>query len=366
LTIRGALEYLSTMQAEKTITERKAMKKPYTNRVLVVLSALVITTAAFGQGSQPRRGVLLGQQSRTLLQGNAGCTVGMLNLKIVTGNDDLRGGKNNLDVEIHFANGDMQPAPNVNNGVGWGNNTVNFVAIHLNHPVPPSDIKQIRLVHSAQAGYNAPSAGQVAQSALPISGPMLAPINALEGIQSEDNWDMAQFQAFGLGNGVDLPVASFGAHRFTGSKPSLDINTQPAGCPSPNQVKKILFTFWTKDDDLRGGKDNLDVTVLFTDGTTQTEANVNHSQNWPNGSTKGAEVLLNHPVTVDQIRGFTLETTFTGGSGGDNWNMNSMQADAVLMNGSYHTIAKSGYHRFSADWSGDSAKQISIRANAIK
>jgi hypothetical protein len=342
------------------------MNKPlFARYAWLVICGFAFTGAASGQGSQPKRGVLLTPQRGTLLQHDGGCTVAMLNLRITTGKDDLRGGKNNLDVEIHFANGDMQPVSNVNKGANWGNNSVNTVGIHLNHPVAPGEIKQIRLVHSAQAGYNGPSGGQIANSASPISGPVLAPINAMGGIQSEDNWDMAQFQAFGLGSGIDLPIASFGAHRFTGSKPSLDINTQPAGCPSPDQVKKILFTFMTADDDLRGGNDNLDVTVLFTDGTSQTEPNINHSSNWPNGSTKGGEILLNHPVTIDQIRGFTLETTFTGGSGGDNWKMNSMQADAVLMNGSYHTIAKSGYHRFSADWSGESAKQISIRANAI-
>jgi len=342
------------------------MKKSWLmNYALMVGCALVVTGAASGQGPAQNRGILLKPQSGTLLQRSGGCTVGQLNLRITTGNDDLRGGKNNLNVEIHFANGDMQTASNVNKGADWPNHSVNVVGVHLNHPIAPNEIKEIRLVHSAQGGYNPPSAGQAASSAFPVAGPALATIHAAQGIQSEDNWDMAQFQAFGLGTGVNLPIASFGPHRFTGSNPSLDIAAQPAGCPSPNQVSRISFTFWTADDDLRGGNDNLDVTIRFADGTSQAEPNVNHSQNWPNGSTKGAEILLNHPVTMDQIRGFTLETTFTGGSGGDNWNMNSMQADAVLMDGSSHTIAKSGFHRFSADWSGPKAKEISIKAQAI-
>ena len=105
--------------------------------------------------------------------------------------------------------------------------------------------------------------------------------------------------------------------------------------------------------------------ALFADGTSQAANNVNHSQNWPNGSTKGAEILLSRPVTIDQIRGLTLEDTFTGGSGGDNWNMASMQADAALADGSHYTIAKAGFHRFSADWSGPKAKQIRISAHPI-
>ena len=129
-------------------------------------------------------------------------------------------------------------------------------------------------------------------------------------IKSEDNWDLAQFQAFGLGKGINVPIASFGTHRFTGSYPSLDINAQPgAGCPSANLVSMIAFTFWTGNDDLRGGKDNLDITIHFADGTSQSEPNVNHNDRWPDGSTKGAEVLLSRAVTLDQIKSITLSDT---------------------------------------------------------
>lgn len=339
-------------------------------RALLAKCAVMITCAlASGSSAQttpPNRGVLLRPQTGTLLQSVGACTVNQLNLRISTGSDDLRGGNNNLNVEIHFANGDMQPVANVNKGSNWPNHSVNTVVINLNHPVAPNEIRQIRLVHSAQAGYNPPSARQASASTMPVAGPMLAPIYAAQRIQSEDNWDMTEFQAFALGQGVNVPVASAGFHRFTGSNPSFDIKAQPGiGCPSGKQVRSISFTFSTADDDLRGGKDDLNITILFTDGTNQAATNVNHSQNWPNGSTKGAEVLLNRLVTMAQIRGFTLEDTFTGGSGGDNWNMASVEADAVLADGTYHTIAKSGFHRFSADWNGPKAKQITISAHPI-
>ena len=340
------------------------MKSSTIWKVEVSLGCLLIAPSAqmFAQN-----GTLLSPQSRTLLQGPAQpCTIGLLNLRITTGKDDLRGGKNNLDVEIHFANGDMQTAPNVNKGENWPNQSVKTVGIQLNHPISPDQIRQIRLIHSAQAGYNPPGTGLAAVAATPVSA-ALAPAIAAEGVQSEDNWDLAELQAFGLGKGSNVPIASFGFHRFTGSNPSLDINAHPgSGCPSGNQVTAISFTFKTSDDDLRGGNDNLNITILFADGTTQSEPNVNHSQSWPNGSTKGAEIQLNHAVDISQIRGFTLEDTFTGGSGGDNWNMASMQADAALADGSSHTIAKYGFHRFSADWSGPKAKLITIPAQLIK
>jgi len=343
------------------------VKKPSIRKFDLALVFLLLTAgAASTQAPAQNGGVLLSPQPRTLLQGPANaCTISLLNLRITTGKDDLRGGKNNLDVEVHFANGDMQTAPNVNKGQNWPNDSVRTVAIQLNHAVSPDQIRQIRLVHSAQAGYNPPTTGQAVGAATPV-GAGLAPVFAVEGVQSEDNWNMAEFQAFGPAKGSNVPIASFGFHRFTGSNPSLDIDAHPAaGCPSGNQVKLISFIFKTSDDDLRGGNDNLNITILFVDGTSQSEPNVNHSQNWPNGSTKGAEIQLDRTTDMSQIRGISLSDTFTGGSGGDNWNMASMQADAILADGSHHTIAKFGFHRFSADWSGPKAKEITIPAHPI-
>jgi hypothetical protein len=326
----------------------------------IVACGLWLASMAFGQVTKPR--ILLSPQRTTIA--SAGCTVNQLQLSFRTANDDLRGGQNNVNVEVHFADGTMQVAINVNHGANWAKNTTNTVTVPLQHPVAANRIKMIRLIHLAQGGYIPPSSRAIGATATP-AGPALAPIYAVQGIQSEDNWDMAEFQAFGRGDGINAPIASFGSHRFTGSYPSLDINAQPGvGCPTGNQVSQISLTFSTGNDDLRGGNDNLNITIHFADGTTQSEPNINHGDRWPDGSTKGAEVLLSRPVTVDQIRSITLSATFIGGSGGDNWNMSSMKADA-LVNGTYHTIAQSGFHRFSADWNGSKAKEITIPTHAI-
>jgi hypothetical protein len=319
------------------------------------------TTTAAGSFTPETKGALTPQRTAAL---NPGCTVDQLQLSFRTGNDDLRGGQNNLNVEVHFADGAMQVANNVNNGAYWGKNSTNVVSVSLQHPVAANQIKLIRLVHLAQAGYVPPSSGAIGGAATP-AGAALAPIYAAEGIKSEDNWDMAEFQAFGRAKGISVPIASSGFHRFTGSYPSLDINAQPgAGCPAGNQVSKISFTFWTGNDDLRGGNDNLNITIRFADGTTQSEPNVNHGERWPDGSTKGAEVVLDRSVTIDQIKSITLSDTFTGGSGGDNWNMSSMEA-AAWVGPNYHTIAQYGFHRFSSDWSGEKAREITIPTHAI-
>ncbi len=326
----------------------------------VVASCLGFIHSVNGQVTKPT-GLLRPQRTTAL---SPACTVSQLQFRFRTGNDDLRGGQNNLNVEIHFGDGTMQTANNVNHGANWPNNSTKIVSVPLQHPVAPNQIRMIRLVHLAQGGYTPPSSGAVGAAATPL-GAAAAPIYAAQGVKSEDNWDMAEFQAFGLGSGINVPLASFGFHRFTGSYPSLDINQQAGvGCPVANQVSKISFTFWTGNDDLRGGNDNLNITIHFADGTSQSEPNVNHGERWPDGSTKGAEVLLSRPVTIDQIRSITLSTTFLGGSGGDNWNMNSMQA-GILVNGTPRTIATSGFHRFSADWNGPKAREITIPTHAI-
>src|SRR6476620_7246903 len=186
---------------------------------LVMLSAIATAIAANAQTSRPSSGVLLSPQRTAMLA--SGCKVSQLQLRIRTGNDDLRGGQNNLNVEIHFADGTTQFANNVNKTANWGSNSINTIQILLNKQVGPTEIKQIRLIHLAQGGYTPPQGAGVG-----TLGTVAAPITLANGVKSEDNWDMAQFQASGLGNGFsNIPVASFGAHRFTGSDPSLDINT---------------------------------------------------------------------------------------------------------------------------------------------
>lgn len=310
-------------------------------------------------GSASPNTAMLRTSPGTVLTSAAGsCQVRDLMLKFHTGNDDLRGGQNNLNVEIQFANGSMQTAANVNHGANWPNNSVNSVVIPLKQPVAPNQIKTITLIHLAQGGYNPPSAGQVGVASTPVAGPMAAPIYAAEGVHTEDNWDMADFQAFAQGlNRLSIPIASAGMHRFTGSDPSLAVNTRAdVSCSAPaNVVRELEFVFKTGNDDLRGGNDNVGVTINFTDGSTQFAPNLNQGQRWPDESTHEASVLLNRTVALSQIKSITISTTFQGGSGGDNWNMDSVEISADSQ-----PVTTYGFHRFSADWSGPKAKYLTI------
>ena len=151
--------------------------------------------------------------------GNSGqCSVSQIRLRIVTGGDDLRGGKDNLNIQILFAAGRApQVALNVNKSQNWPNNSTNTVDIPLNQPVPPNEIIGLRLIHIADGGFNFNSLPSVLTPAAPWEIP--------QAFLSPDNWDMSLLQVAAIGNGVGARIAGHGFNRFTGSNPMLTVAT---------------------------------------------------------------------------------------------------------------------------------------------
>lgn len=162
---------------------------------------------------------LCGLSAVSVAQGSAGpaglCTVTRLRLRIATSDDDLRGGQDNLNIVVFFANARPHVALNVNKSANWPNNSVNTVDIFLNPPIPPSEIRALRFIHIADGGVNT---GDLL-TALTPAGPIKVP----QAFQSPDNWNMADVAVAAIGNGVGARIASYGYHRFTGSDPVLTI-----------------------------------------------------------------------------------------------------------------------------------------------
>jgi len=91
------------------------------------------------------------------------------------------------------------------------------------------------------------------------------------------------------------------------------------------QVKNMLVpTFVTGGDDLRGGSDNVHIAVLLRSGEELRFENVNRSASWSNNSTHNVTVPLPSRIAFENIVGVRLETTFTGGISGDNWNLDRL------------------------------------------
>lgn len=99
-------------------------------------------------------------------------------------------------------------------------------------------------------------------------------------------------------------------------------------------LRHLYATFGTGGDDLRGGNDNVHLTIHFTDGTSKTFQNVNGMARWVDNYAETVPLVLDRPVSKSMIRSVTLTTTFGGGIGGDNWNLDWF----CLTNGGHFTI----------------------------
>ncbi len=233
-----------------------------------------------------------------------------LDLDIRTGADDMRGGNDNLSVIVTLMDGSSFSFPNVNLSQRWISNYNQVVELPLPRPIRTQDIYTITLSTSFGGG---------------VAG---------------DNWDMAGARVFATPVRT-APIANLSARRFTGDARS---HTYVINRPI-EQVTTLNFDFETGGDDLRGGNDNINITVVQKDGTTQTYSNINKSAKYSNNSRNTAQVVLTRPIRLNDLASIFISTTFGGGMGGDNWNMSSVTIRAQG-SGINRQIARHGAVRF--------------------
>lgn len=89
-------------------------------------------------------------------------------------------------------------------------------------------------------------------------------------------------------------------------------------------VGELLLHIWTGDDDLRGGNDNLNVTVNVRGKAPQHILNVNRGRRWIDNYDQTVRIRLNQSAPLQDVNSIVLNTTFSGGMGGDNWNMHRL------------------------------------------
>src|SRR4051812_197987 len=140
-------------------------------------------------------------------------------------------------------------------------------------------------------------------------------------------------------------------------------NKTPPNLPNPaypndGTVRELILSFHTGADDLRGGNDNINLT-LDLDGGNQFYPNINLAARWLPNYTETARVILTNPVRPEQIRDLVLSDTFGGGTNGDNWDMSWVTISAFV-NGKITLVKTSGLHRFSADSTGPQARRLTI------
>lgn len=103
----------------------------------------------------------------------------------------------------------------------------------------------------------------------------------------------------------------------------------PASDPYGKLVREIIFTIGTGGDDLRGGNDNLSITVYSKGTPLKTFNNVNRNRRWINNYDQTFSLLLDSSIPKENISSVVLKTNFRGGMGGDNWNMDSLRIEAL-------------------------------------
>lgn len=83
----------------------------------------------------------------------------------------------------------------------------------------------------------------------------------------------------------------------------------------------------TGSDDLRGGNDNVSVEVVLADGQRIKKDNINRGKRWIDRSWNSVGISLPDTVRAGQVRSVSLKTSFGGGIGGDNWNLDELNAE---------------------------------------
>ena len=80
-------------------------------------------------------------------------TTDKLLINFRTGDGDLQGGDNNLNITVSFRDGTIQGFANVNAGLNWPVNSTNIITLNLDKPVHPSDIIRLELqTRNCQSG----------------------------------------------------------------------------------------------------------------------------------------------------------------------------------------------------------------------
>ena len=121
-----------------------------------------------------------------------------LQFEFNTGQDDMRGGADHVDVTIRLSNGTTQYYPNISRNGLWLPWYTETAQVVLSQPVPGATIKALEVTTNATGGLNG------------------------------DNWDMNSLSVNAVGGAFKVPLlkAPAGPYRFTGARIPLVITVR--------------------------------------------------------------------------------------------------------------------------------------------
>lgn len=102
----------------------------------------------------------------------------------------------------------------------------------------------------------------------------------------------------------------------------------------------LTIELTTGNDDLRGGKDNFNVVVLYNNGRRETLRNLNQGRRLADRTTRTWTKTISG--SAHSVRGINIETTASGGFSGDNWNVDRLKVSLRGPGFSRTVLTKSG------------------------
>ncbi|WP_422350765.1 hypothetical protein [Flagellimonas sp.] len=233
------------------------------------------------------------------------------------GKDDLRGGNDNLNLTILYHNAAPQRVYNVNKGNKWIDDYSQYITVPLRTPVPVNMIKSVQLnTISGNDNFN-----------LDLLRIHVQGFNRNRKVYEKRGAPLKRFT--GRDKTFLAVINSKSPQTRTATRTSTSGPNKAKVIPSRKPIDRLRFWIRTGDDDLRGGNDNLNIVVYYRNGGTQTIRNVNKGTRWKDHATTSVDVTLNKKIyATSDISKVVLQTTFSGGVGGDNWNMNYLHIEA--------------------------------------
>jgi hypothetical protein len=237
-------------------------------------------------------------------------------LQFLTGGDDLRGGNDNVNVQLLLQPGTALRFDNVNGRKRWADHSSQTVILPLPDTIRFDDMKGVRLETTFGGGMGG------------------------------DNWNLDRLTVSARIGGTTRQLFDQRGDplfRFTGDQRVREFPFSTG--------TELIVLFVTGSDDLRGGNDNVNLSLLLHGQPLLPFANVNAGKRWPDHSSQTVSLPLASTVRFEDIEGVRLETTFGGGVGGDNWNLDRFTVSARIGGGTRRLFDQRGapLFRFTSD-----------------
>jgi hypothetical protein len=282
-----------------------------------------------------------------------------------TGSDNLESKdcQRNPDLYVYIRGKDPIHLPNMNNGQTWPNNSIRRVSIPLDGTVKIEDIESIKISRNSPSRDNV--CGIIADNwnldkltvtaSIKINGRTQRSVLA-NIVPPAQGQPVFRFVYETRGN-TNPNIGTSWTWVFTQSRtPSSPINSSTTSTSA-----RISATIITGGDDLRGGNDNVSLTLKFNNSTRSVIINnINDGAGWANWSEKtvSKEIRNSAALNINDIKSVEVRHTGGGWVGADNWHV-----DKILIN-----ISKDGMSRLLVDkvgapihmFTGDTRRKIFV------